>query len=69
MTANTTFKEFVEERGIRFSMLNTDSQKYTDLIVKFNRAKIKLRIEDEAGEVARTMVDLEHGEQLEAGAL
>jgi hypothetical protein len=48
MTANTTFKEFVEEEGCAFSLLEFDSRDYMKLVERFNRVKLKLRAEEEA---------------------
>ena len=48
MTADTTFKEFVEEEGCAFSLLEFDSRDYMKLVERFNRAKLKLRAEKEA---------------------
>ena len=44
MTADTTFKEFVEEKGINFSRLDFRSPEYRNLVEAFNRAKLKLGI-------------------------
>ena len=43
MTADTTFKEFVEEEGLTFSLLEVDSLKYRNLVERFNEVKHKLR--------------------------
>jgi hypothetical protein len=48
MTADTTFKEFVEERGLRFSLLDFGSREYRNLVKVFNEAKLKLEAEEEA---------------------
>jgi hypothetical protein len=45
MTADTTFREFVEKTGIRPSMLKVGSQEYWDLIEAFNGTSVKLRTE------------------------
>jgi hypothetical protein len=52
MTADTTFKEFVEESGISFCLLEFDSREYRRLVRAFNRAKLKLEAEAEATENA-----------------
>jgi hypothetical protein len=43
MTADTTFKEFVEEEGLAFSLLEVDR----NLVERFNEVKVKLRAEEE----------------------
>ena len=48
MTADTTFKEFVEEKDISFCMLKIGSQEYRDLVEEFNAIKFKLEAEEEA---------------------
>jgi len=48
MTADTTFKEFVEEEGCAFSLLEFDSRDYMKLVERFNEVKLKLRSEEEA---------------------
>ena len=40
MTADTTFKEFVEEEGPTFSLLEVDSLKYRKLVERFNEVKL-----------------------------
>jgi hypothetical protein len=50
MTVDTTFKEFVEENGINFSLLEVDSRRYRSLVERFNKAKLKLEAEEEARE-------------------
>ncbi len=52
MTEDTTFKEFVEEMGLNFSLLDFDSRRYRSLVEKFNEAKLKIKDKEEA---------LEHG--------
>ena len=42
-TADTTFKEFVEEEGLTFAPLDVDSRNYRDLVQRFNNAKFRLR--------------------------
>jgi len=46
MTADMTFKEFVEEEGCDFSLLEADSQNYRKLVERFNKVKVKLRAEE-----------------------
>jgi hypothetical protein len=48
MTADTTFKEFVEEMGLKFSLLDFGSRKYKDLVEAFNRVKFELEAAEEA---------------------
>jgi len=48
MTADTTFKEFVEEEGCAFSLLEFDSPDYRKLVKRFNSVKLKLRTKEEA---------------------
>ena len=48
MTEDTTFKEFVEEMGLNFFLLDFDSRKYRSLIGKFNEAKLKIKRKEEA---------------------
>jgi hypothetical protein len=50
MTAITTFKEFVEEKDLNFSLLDFDSREYRNLVKAFNKAKLKLEAEEEARE-------------------
>ena len=52
MKADTTFKEFVEERGISFCLLEFGSKEYRRLVRAFNRAKLKLETQAEATEHA-----------------
>ena len=60
MTEDTTFKEFVEEMGLNFFLLDFDSHRYRNLVEKFNEAKLKIKNEEEA---------LEHGmTRAQAGA-
>ena len=47
MTADTTFKEFVEEEGLTFSLLEVDSLQYRNLVERFNEVKVKLRAQEE----------------------
>jgi cell fate (sporulation/competence/biofilm development) regulator YlbF (YheA/YmcA/DUF963 family) len=61
MTADTTFKEFVEEKDLKFSLLDFDSPEYRHLVKAFNEIKLKLEAEEEAREYekerARLMVN------------
>ena len=50
MTADTTFKEFVEEMGLKFSLLDFGSREYRNLVEAFNEVKFKLEAEEEARE-------------------
>ena len=50
MTAVTTFKEFVEEKDLNFSLLDFGSPEYRSLVKAFNKAKLKLEAEEEARE-------------------
>jgi len=52
MTIDTTFKEFVEEEGIKLSLLEVGSAEYWNLIEAFNRTKIELRAKAENLEYA-----------------
>ena len=42
MTQNTMFKEFVEERGLNFSLLDFNSPEHKELVATFNKAKLAL---------------------------
>ena len=58
MTADTTFKEFVEEKDLIFSLLDFNSREYRNLVEEFNRVKFKLEAEEyarEYGGLARLM--------------
>ena len=61
MTADTTFKEFVEEKNLKFSLLDFGSPEYRKLVEAFNEVKRKLEAEEEAREHererARLMLD------------
>ncbi|MGD0660389.1 MAG: hypothetical protein ABSD38_20195 [Syntrophorhabdales bacterium] len=46
MTADTTFKEFVEEEGLTLSLLEVDSLQYRNLVERFNEVKVKLRAQE-----------------------
>ncbi len=63
MTADTTFKEFVEEKDLKFSLLVFGSREYRSLVEAFNEAKLKLEAEEDARERekerARLMLDEE----------
>ena len=45
MTADTTFKEFVEEKDLTFSLLVFDSPEYRNLVEEFNNIKFTLEAE------------------------
>lgn len=63
MTIDTTFKEFVEEKGVNFCLLGFGSRKYRKLVEAFNRFKFKLEAEEEAREWERIRVRLMLGER------
>ena len=46
MTKDTTFKEFVEGKGIAFTRLAYDSDEYRELARQFNAAKLQLTSRD-----------------------
>jgi hypothetical protein len=48
MTIDTTFKEFVDENGLNFCVLDFGSRNYRDLVKAFNTVKSSLRAEQEA---------------------
>ena len=48
MTIDTTFKEFVDENGLNFCLLDFSSRNYRDLVEAFNKVKSRLRAEQEA---------------------
>jgi len=50
MTADTTFKEFVEEKNLKFSLLDFGSPEYRDLVEEFNKTKLMLEPEEEVRE-------------------
>jgi len=50
MTIDTTFKEFVDETGVDFFLLDFGSRKYRKLVEAFNDVKSRLAAEDEARE-------------------
>ena len=54
MTSDTTFKEFVGEKGINFCLLDVGSRTYRNLVEAFNEAKCQLRAEEEARQHERT---------------
>jgi len=54
MTADTTFKEFVEEEGLNLFLVEFDSPNYRNLVGRFNEVKLKLRAEEEARWYERT---------------
>ncbi len=63
MTADTTFKEFVEENGLKFSLLDFGSPEYRDLVEAFNRVKFMLEAEEDAREHERERARLMLNEQ------
>jgi hypothetical protein len=56
MTIDTTFKEFVNENGITFCVLDFSSRKYRSLVEAFNNAKSKLSAEEETRDNERIRV-------------
>jgi len=50
MNADTTFKEFVEEKKLNFSLIEFGSSQYRRLVKVFNSTKLKLEAEAEARE-------------------
>ncbi|MGA2110466.1 MAG: hypothetical protein ABSH25_22805 [Syntrophorhabdales bacterium] len=54
MTIDTTFKEFVDEEGIDFFLLDFGSRKYRKLVEAFNNVKSRLAAEEEAREHEKT---------------
>jgi hypothetical protein len=50
MIADTTFKQFVTEKGFNLSLLKFGSRKYRNLAKAFNEAKLKLEAEEETRE-------------------
>jgi hypothetical protein len=50
MTADTTFKEFVEEKDLNFSSLDFGSPEYRSLVEAFNAVKFQLEAEEEGRE-------------------
>ncbi len=63
MTADTTFKEFVEENDLKFSLLDYGSPEYKRLVEVFNKAKFKLEAEEDAREYAKERARLKLSEQ------
>jgi hypothetical protein len=45
MTVDTTFKEFVEENYLIFSLLVFDSPEYRNLVKQFNAGKLRIEAE------------------------
>jgi hypothetical protein len=62
MTADTTFKEFVEEKDLNFSRLDFGSPEYRTLVEAFNKAKVQLKAEGEAREYKEERARLELNE-------
>ncbi len=58
MTADMTFKEFVEARNINYCLLKFGSQEYRELVEAFNRAKFKIEADEEATEWANVRARL-----------
>jgi hypothetical protein len=58
VTAVTTFKEFVEEKDLKFSLLDFGSPEYRRLVEAFNKAKLKLEAEEEAREYEKARAGL-----------
>ena len=50
MTEDTTFKEFVEEMGLNFSLLDFNSRRYRSLVERFNETKTRIKEQEEAQE-------------------
>ncbi len=46
MTKDTTFKAFLEERGIVLSRLGHSSEEYRELVKQFNEAKLQMAEEN-----------------------
>jgi len=65
MTADTTFKEFVEEEGLTFSLLEVDSLKYRNLVERFNEVKHKLRALEEGRVYERARLVMPSGPSVE----
>jgi hypothetical protein len=63
MTIDTTFKEFVEEKGINFCLLDFGSRKYRKLVGAFNKIKFKLEADEEAREYEKIRARLMLNEQ------
>jgi hypothetical protein len=58
MTADTTFKEFVEEKGLKFSLLDFCSPEYENLVEAFNKVKFRMEAEEDARETERERLRL-----------
>lgn len=69
MTADTTFKEFVEEKGLKFSLLDFGSREYRALVEAFNEVKLKLEAEEEAREYEKERARLMLNDQSATGNL
>jgi hypothetical protein len=69
MTADTTFKEFVEEKGLKFSLLDFGSPEYRNLVEAFNEVKLKLEAEEDAREYEKERARLRLNEQSAAESL
>jgi hypothetical protein len=58
MTADTTFKQYIMEKGFSLSLLDFGSRRYRNLVKAFNEAKLKLEAEEEAREYEKDRVRL-----------
>ncbi len=65
MTIDTIFKEFVEEKGINFCLLDFGSRKYRNLVAAFNMVKFELDAEEDAREREKIRARLMPDEQSE----
>ena len=65
MTIDTIFKEFVEEKGINFCLLDFGSRKYRKLVEAFNGVKFRLDAEEDAREREKIRARLMLNEQSE----
>jgi hypothetical protein len=63
MTTDTTFKQFVEEKGLNLSVLDFGSRKYRNLVKAFNGARLKLEAEEEARECEKERARLKLNKQ------
>ena len=69
MTADTTFKEFVEEKDLNLSLLDFGSREYRNLVKAFNEAKLKVEAEGEAREYEKERARLKLNKQPATTAL
>ena len=63
MTGDTTFKEFVEEKGLNLSLLDLGSRNYKNLIKAFNEEKRQLKAEETARKYEGTWARIELNRQ------